>query len=60
VTETVFEWNAMGRLFSQGLRDVDPNPVMAFFVVVAVVAVIANLVADVIYASLDPRIRINA
>ena len=39
ITETVFEWEAMGRLFQQGLLNSDPNPVMAFFLVVAIVAV---------------------
>jgi glutathione transport system permease protein len=59
ITETVFEWNAMGRLFQQGVLNLDPNPVMAFFVVVAVFAVIANLIADLLYAVLDPRIRLT-
>jgi peptide/nickel transport system permease protein len=59
ITETVFEWNAMGRLFTTGLRNFDPNPVMAFFVVIAVFAVLANLAADMLYAVLDPRIRIT-
>jgi peptide/nickel transport system permease protein len=59
ITETVFEWNAMGRMFTEGLRAVDPNPVMAFFLVVAVLAVLANLFADIMYAVLDPRIRIH-
>ncbi len=58
ITETVFEWNGMGRMFITGLQSLDPNPVMGFFVVVALVAVLANLVADVLYATLDPRIRI--
>jgi peptide/nickel transport system permease protein len=59
VTETVFEWNAMGRMFITGLQSLDPNPVMAFFVVIAVFAVLANLAADLLYAWLDPRIRIT-
>ena len=59
VTETVFEWNAMGRMFTDGLRAVDPNPVMAFFVVVGILTVLANLLADIVYAVLDPRIRIH-
>lgn len=59
ITETVFEWNAMGRLFIDGLTAVDPNPVMAAFVVVAVFAIVANLLADLAYAVLDPRIRIG-
>lgn len=59
VTETVFEWNAMGRMFIDGLRSLDPNPVMAFFVVIALFAIVFNLLADVTYAVLDPRIRIG-
>ena len=59
ITESVFEWNAMGRMFIDGLRSVDPNPVMAFFVVIAVFAVLANLLADMLYAVLDPRIRLT-
>lgn len=59
ITESVFEWNGMGRLFIDGLRNLDPNPVMAFFVVVGVTAVLANLIADVVYSILDPRIRIT-
>lgn len=59
ITETVFEWNAMGRMFSTGLQSLDPNPVMGFFVVIAIFAVIANLLADVMYAVLDPRIRLT-
>ena len=46
ITETVFEWNAMGRMFTEGLNDLDPNRVMAFFVVIAIFAVVANLLAD--------------
>jgi peptide/nickel transport system permease protein len=60
ITETVFEWNAMGRLFLTGLLSLDPNPVMAFFVVIATFAVVANLLADLLYAVLDPRIRIGS
>jgi len=59
ITETVFEWNAMGRMFNEGLRDRDPNPVMAVFLVVAVTAVIFNLLADLTYVALDPRIRVG-
>ncbi|MFV0307997.1 MAG: ABC transporter permease [Desertimonas sp.] len=59
ITETVFQWDGMGRLFIDGLVDIDPNRVMAFFVVTALFAVIFNLIADILYASLDPRIRIG-
>ncbi|PID55351.1 MAG: ABC transporter permease [Micrococcales bacterium] len=58
ITETVFGWRGMGRLFIDGLRDVDPNPVMAFYIVLAVAVMTANMIADVFYAYLDPRIRL--
>ena len=57
-TETVFGWKALGAMFQNGLSQHDPNPVMAFFVVSATVAVLANLLADLAYAALDPRIRV--
>jgi peptide/nickel transport system permease protein len=59
VTESVFEWEGMGRLFIDGLRGFDANRVMAFFVVTGILAVVFNLLADVIYAVLDPRIRLG-
>jgi peptide/nickel transport system permease protein len=49
----------MGRLFQQGLLNNDPNPVMAFFLIVAVIAVLFNIIADLLYAVLDPRIRVG-
>ncbi len=58
ITETVFGWRGMGALFRTGLLTRDPNPVMAFFLVTAVLVVIFNLVADILYAYLDPRIRL--
>ena len=59
ITERVFGWKSMGSMFSQGLTQADPNPVMAFFVVSALIAVLANLLADIAYAGLDPRIRLT-
>ena len=58
ITEQVFGWKGMGELVATGLRDVDPMPVMAFFLVTGTAAVLMNLVADVLYAVLDPRIRV--
>lgn len=60
ITESVFGWSGMGQLFLNGVRDVDPNPVMAFFVVTGLLAVVFNLLADLLYASLDPRIRVSS
>ncbi|HCX85247.1 MAG TPA: ABC transporter permease, partial [Micrococcales bacterium] len=57
ITERVFGWKGMGELFQTGLTNVDPAPVMAFFLVTGIAAIIMNLVADLAYAVLDPRIR---
>jgi peptide/nickel transport system permease protein len=57
VTERVFGWSGMGAMFQAGLDTVDPNPVMAFYLVTGTAAVLMNMLADIAYASLDPRIR---
>ena len=54
VTETVFGWSGMGKLFTTSLTHIDPNPVMAFFLVSATAIVIFNMLADIAYAYLDP------
>ena len=59
ITERVFGWTGMGALFQNGLDHVDPNPVMAFFLVTGSLAIIFNLIADLVYAGLDPRIRVS-
>ncbi len=58
VTETVFGWSGMGKLFTTSLTNIDPNPVMAFFLVSATAIVLFNMLADIAYAYLDPRIRL--
>jgi peptide/nickel transport system permease protein len=59
ITERVFAWEGMGALFNRGLQAVDVNLVMGFFLVTGLFAVIGNLVADLLYSSLDPRIRVS-
>lgn len=58
ITETVFGWKGMGELFRTGLANADPAPVMAFFLVTGTAAILFNLLADIFYAVLDPRIRV--
>jgi len=57
VIETVFGLDGMGRYFFQQLSNRDPYPIMGWLTIVAVVIVVFNLVADVLYGYLDPRIR---
>ena len=57
ITERIFAFSGMGSLFISGLNAGDPNPVMAYFVVVAVFAITFNFLADLSYSVLDPRVR---
>jgi peptide/nickel transport system permease protein len=57
ITEQVFGWSAMGNLLIQGLRDYDVNIVLAWMMVTGVLVIIFNLIADLLYGVLDPRIR---
>ena len=59
VTEQIFGWKAMGSLFQDSLAHVDLNPLMAYMVVTSALVVIFNLIADILYSVLDPRIRLN-
>jgi len=58
ITEIIFAWSGMGKLFNDALRLVDVNPLMGFFLVTGSVAVLFNLLADLSYTALDPRIRV--
>ena len=57
VTETVFSLDGMGLYFVNALFSNDPYPVMAFLMVTAVMIIIFNLIADIAYGLLDPRVR---
>jgi peptide/nickel transport system permease protein len=60
ITETVFQWRGMGTLFYNAiLRDIDVNTAMACLMVTATLVIIFNIIADIAYAYLDPRIRID-
>jgi peptide/nickel transport system permease protein len=58
LTETVFHWSGMGHLFVDSLTRNQQDPVMAYILIVGIFAVLANFAADLIYAVLDPRIRV--
>lgn len=57
ITERVFGWNGMGSILLEAIGRLDVNVVTAWLVVTALVVVVFNLVADILYAVLDPRIR---
>jgi peptide/nickel transport system permease protein len=57
VVEQVFSWHGMGELFVQGVLASDTNVVLACLVVSSAFVVLFNMVADILYAVLDPRVR---
>lgn len=57
VTERIFAWPGMGRLFLDHLSRADVSVVMGILMMVATAVVVFQIITDVIYAWLDPRIR---
>jgi peptide/nickel transport system permease protein len=57
ITERIFGWIGMGTLFNQAINTYDLNLLMGVFLLTGFLAVAANLVADLLYTALDPRIR---
>jgi len=59
ITETVFSWPGMGRLLVDAVTQRDYPVVQGVVLILAVLVLLSNLAADVIYAYLDPRIRLE-
>jgi peptide/nickel transport system permease protein len=57
LVETVFAWPGMGRLIFEAVRQADTPVIMACFLVYTLLVVGGNLLADLLYAVVDPRIR---
>jgi peptide/nickel transport system permease protein len=59
LTETVFAWGGMGQLLSSAVFDKDYPVIQGSVLFLAVVFVLVNLTVDVLYAVIDPRIRVS-
>ena len=59
LTETIFSYPGMGRLYFDALGQSDWPVVMAYLFIVAVLVVIATLIRDIVYTIVDPRIRFS-
>jgi peptide/nickel transport system permease protein len=57
ITETVFQLDGMGQYFITALGEADPYPIMAWLMITSIMIVIGNLLADILYGVLDPRVR---
>jgi peptide/nickel transport system permease protein len=60
ITESVFQWPGMGLLFLKAVQNVDIPIMAAYLLLVAFIFVTINLIVDLLYAVVDPRIRLDA
>jgi peptide/nickel transport system permease protein len=59
ITETVFQWPGMGFLFIQAVQFADVPVMAAYLCLIALIFVVVNLVVDLLYFAVDPRLRIE-
>jgi len=59
VTETIFAWPGMGKLLLEAIQRLDRPVIVAYVMIVVVLFVVINLVVDVLYSVLDPRVRLT-
>jgi len=59
LTESIFQWPGLGRWSAQAISGQDIASILGFVLLTAIVYVVANLIVDVLYAYLDPRVRLE-
>ncbi|TKR56588.1 ABC transporter permease [Allopusillimonas ginsengisoli] len=59
ITETVFQWPGMGLLFIQSIGAVDIPVMSAYLMMIALFFVVINLIVDLLYFAVDPRLRVQ-
>ena len=59
VTETIFAWPGMGKLLIDAIIQLDRPIVVAYLMIIVLLFVVINLVVDIIYSILDPRVRLQ-
>ena len=59
ITETVFQWPGMGMLFIQSIEEVDVPVMAAYLMMISLIFVSINLLVDILYAYIDPRLTID-
>ena len=60
ITESVFQWPGMGLLFIQAVSEVDIPVMAAYLLLIAFVFVVINLIVDILYFVVDPRLRVQS
>src|SRR5262245_46821918 len=59
VTETIFAWPGMGKLLIGAIQTLDRPVIVAHLIIIVLLFVVINLVVDVLYTVLDPRVRVG-
>jgi len=59
ITETVFQWPGMGLLFIQAVTFADIPVMAAYLCLIALIFVVINLIVDLLYFAVDPRLRVD-
>jgi len=59
ITETVFQWPGLGLMFVQAINEVDIPVMSTYLMLIALFFVIINLVVDLLYYLVDPRLRVK-
>jgi peptide/nickel transport system permease protein len=59
VTETIFAWPGMGKLLIDSINVLDRPVIVAYLLVIVAMFVLINLIVDVLYTALDPRVRVH-
>lgn len=59
ITESVFQWPGMGLLFIQAITEADIPIMAAYLILIALIFVVINLLVDILYVRVDPRLRID-
>jgi peptide/nickel transport system permease protein len=57
ITESIFQLDGMGNYFIENLFNQDVYPIMAWLMITATMIIVFNLIADILYGYLDPRVR---
>ncbi len=60
VTETIFAWPGMGKLLIDSIQQLDRPVIVAYLIIIVLMFVVINLVVDILYSVLDPRVRLGS
>ena len=59
VTESIFAWPGMGKLLIDSILQLDRPVVVAYLMIIVLMFILINLIVDIVYSILDPRVRLQ-